>query len=104
MKSLSKLVSLAILTQELVNAQDYDEPAGLDNLISGSFEDGVDSADDGAVASPILDALVHMDDKVEEPAETPNAGTMEEEILEITKQMLESDETVVDPAIEKARK
>ena len=70
MKSFFTLVSLAVIAQELVQAQNDDaEPSGLEGLVGGAIEN--DTGDDGAAK---LD------------------GSQEDELLEIAKAMLETDE------------
>ena len=70
MKSFFTLVSLAVIAQELVQAQNDDaEPSGLEGLVGGTIEN--DAGDDGAARPD---------------------GSQEDELLEIAKAMLETDE------------
>ena len=83
MKSFITLVSLAIIAQDLVHAQNDDaEPAGLEGLVGTAIEneapDSEVGGDDGAASGD---------------------GNQEDELLEIAKAMLETDEKVDDPVI-----
>ena len=81
MKSFFTLVSLAAIAQELVQAQNDD--AGLEGLVGGAIEDSQVGGDDGAAKGD---------------------GSQEDELLEIAKAMLETDEKIADPVIKEQKK